>query len=109
MLLRGSAVADELAVERQAGIAKTGLKSVLKSKYHSHHQDGVGQGVPSWSLAQGNVVDRCYQVLSMSTRLRESVYDGHVMAMPSYPIPAANQNLIFDRFSKLALEPQMCS
>src|ERR1700678_5971 len=30
----------------------------------------------------------------MRTRLRESVYDGHVMAMPSYPIPVLKVPLI---------------
>src|ERR1700678_3542999 len=47
MLLRGSVVANELAVEKQAGIAKTGLQSVLKPKYL-----GNGTGCPG--VFQGN-------------------------------------------------------
>jgi hypothetical protein len=30
------------------------VKRVLKYEEHSHHQDGVGRGALSWSLARGS-------------------------------------------------------
>jgi len=47
------ALADDVAVSW--GNADSGeRKRVLKYEEHSHHQDGVGRGAPSWSLALGS-------------------------------------------------------
>ena len=51
--LRRTPQVDDVAVS-WGNVDSGERKHVLKYEEHSHHQDGMGQGALSWSLAQGS-------------------------------------------------------
>jgi hypothetical protein len=83
----------------------------VKARIKLSSPSGKVEMVPSWSQAQGNGwIDRGIK-LSRSVYVYISIYDGHVMAMPSYPVPSGPfplSNVLVASKEKSATEKNVC-